>query len=259
MQISHPFLVHRAQASPWRVNVRATTAIVVVGGIHAALLAVALNSRDEPVPRAAEARTITAELLRPAPVTPSAVDFSAPAPLPSRVMPTEIAKPKAPHHVTPSTKHATAPLPETVAPSTHGLAESSPVTTASTAAASSTAAAPTAIAPTPVSSPSEAGATRPTIALATPQEISNLHCSIAQPPYPALSRRRNETGSVTVKFVVGLTGQPEAVELKSSSGYSRLDEAALAAVRDSTCRPFLENGAPTRVPTSVPFVFALGD
>ncbi|MCP3716237.1 energy transducer TonB [Paraburkholderia sp. CNPSo 3281] len=105
----------------------------------------------------------------------------------------------------------------------------------------------------------DAVAARPTIALAAPQDISHLHCSIAQPPYPPPSLRRGETGSVMVKFIVGLTGQPESVERKSGSGHSRLDEAALAAVRDSTCQPYLENGTPRRVPTSVPFVFSLNN
>ncbi len=263
MQISHPLSSDWAPPLPERLNVRATAAVIVVVGIHAALLAMVWSSRDEAVSPPASARTITAELLAPAPAISSAV-VQRPAPtLKPPASPADMAKPKVPpQHVT-GTKHATPPLPETRAPSTHRLSVSDPAETASPAPAPSTATVPTpvptAVAPAAAASSPAADSPRPTIGLAAPQDISHLNCSIAQPPYPAHSQRRGETGSVTVKFIVGLTGQLESVELKSSSGYSRLDEAALAAVRDSTCRPYIENGAPRRVPTSVPFVFALND
>ncbi|MEX3949689.1 energy transducer TonB [Paraburkholderia sp. EG287B] len=258
MQISLPFIADREPASPDRLNVRATSAIVVVAAIHAALLAVVLSGRNDPVPPPAEPRTITAELLSPAPVTTSAVVQSHPSRIEHRATSSDIAKPKAQPQNIRKTNHVTT-LHETMAPSPRRLAATEPVAAQSSATASSTPAAPAAAAPEAAASSPDAVSARPTIALAAPQDISHLHCSIAQPPYPALSQRRGETGSVMVKFIVGLTGQPESVELKSGSGHSRLDEAALAAVRDSTCQPYLENGTPRRVPTSVPFVFALNN
>ncbi|MEX3818188.1 energy transducer TonB [Paraburkholderia sp. BR14262] len=258
MHISLPFSADREPAWPDRPNVRATSAIVVVAAIHAALLAVVSSSRNDPVPPAAEPRTITAELLSPSPVTAPAVAQSPPSPLEHRATSVDIAKPKVqpqnirkPNHVT--TLH------ETMTPSPRRLAATEPVSAQSSTTSTSTPAAPMAAAQQAAASSHDAVSARPTIALAAPQDISHLHCSIAQPPYPALSQRRGETGSVMVKFIVGLTGQPESVELKSGSGHDRLDEAALAAVRDSTCQPYLENGTPRRVPTSVPFVFALNN
>jgi protein TonB len=62
-----------------------------------------------------------------------------------------------------------------------------------------------------------------------------------------------------VKFVVGLSGKLESIELKKSSGFSRLDDAALAAVRASACKPYLENGQPVRAAYSQPFDFNLTD
>lgn len=259
MQISHSFIADRTLASPVRLNVRTTSAIVVVAGIHVVLLALLLNARDEPEPLPVTPRTITAELLSPAPVMPSASIESPRSPLQKRVAPAEVAKPKAPTQRIKMPNHVTTPLHETTAPSPVRLVETDPVSTSSTASVALTPAAPAAAAPATAASSPDASSTRPTIALATPQDISHLHCNIAQPPYPALSQRRGESGSVMVKFIVGLTGQPESVELKSSSGHSRLDDAALAAVRDSTCQPYVENGAPRRVPTSVPFVFALNN
>ena len=262
MQISHPLYPARASAFaaalPERLNVRATSAIVVAIGIHAVLLAAVLHHRDEPMQPSAESRTITAELLPPAPMTASAVVQSSPTSPPQRAVPVETAKPKAPPRTLSKTNHPVTRTHEPVTPSPSRLAAPEPGAMTPAAATPAPAATPAAAASAPPAPP-DAGPARPTMALDAPQDISHLHCGIAQPPYPELSRKRGEAGSVTVKFIVGLTGQPESVELKSSSGHSRLDEAALAAVRDSTCRPYLENGTPRRVPTSVPFVFALND
>ena len=51
------------------------------------------------------------------------------------------------------------------------------------------------------------------------------------PPYPALSRRMGEEGRVVLRVFVDQTGLPARVELKTSSGFSRLDHVALETVR----------------------------
>ena len=51
------------------------------------------------------------------------------------------------------------------------------------------------------------------------------------PRYPPMSRRMREEGVVLVRVYVLPNGQPDVVELKRSSGSSRLDESALAAVK----------------------------
>lgn len=50
------------------------------------------------------------------------------------------------------------------------------------------------------------------------------------PAYPALSRRLNEEGKVTVRVLVTAEGRAERVEIARSSGYERLDRSALEAV-----------------------------
>jgi TonB family protein len=52
--------------------------------------------------------------------------------------------------------------------------------------------------------------------------------------YPAMSKRMNEKGTVVVKVLVKSDGTAGDVELKSSSGYPRLDQAWLEAIK--TCR-----------------------
>lgn len=95
--------------------------------------------------------------------------------------------------------------------------------------------------------------------ISAPKNVSHLDCNIAKPDYPAISRRRGESGTAYVRFVVGLTGKLENIELKKSSGYDRLDDAALDAVRASTCKPYLENGAPIRAAYTQPYQFGLND
>lgn len=51
-----------------------------------------------------------------------------------------------------------------------------------------------------------------------------------QPIYPALSRRLGETGRVLLRVYVSADGKAERVELKTSSGFERLDQSAREAV-----------------------------
>jgi protein TonB len=51
------------------------------------------------------------------------------------------------------------------------------------------------------------------------------------PTYPSASRRAGEEGTVRVKVLVDQKGRPSQVEVAKSSGFARLDEAALEAVR----------------------------
>lgn len=84
-------------------------------------------------------------------------------------------------------------------------------------------------------------------------------CSIVRPDYPSASRRRGETGTVVVNFVLGVDGKVERANIKKSSGYDRLDDAARTAVLDSLCKPYVENGQRIRVTKDQPFVFNLDD
>ena len=52
-----------------------------------------------------------------------------------------------------------------------------------------------------------------------------------EPPYPAMARRRRQEGLVLLSVRVSAQGRAVRVELKQSSGFPVLDEAALQAVR----------------------------
>jgi protein TonB len=52
-----------------------------------------------------------------------------------------------------------------------------------------------------------------------------------EPVYPAASRRAGEEGTVRLKVLVDENGRPRDVNVVKASGFARLDEAAIDAVR----------------------------
>lgn len=57
------------------------------------------------------------------------------------------------------------------------------------------------------------------------------HLNNPQPPYPKLSKRLGETGVVQLRVHVEIDGTPSQVQIYKSSGYDRLDQAALDTVK----------------------------
>jgi protein TonB len=227
------------------MNPRVLTATGMVVAVHVALLAVILTLRHEPVQPALESHVMTAQLLPPAPVAaPAAVQSVAPPPPTPTPTPPVRSKPKVQPKPTP--KPTPVPMHEAPAPSPTPVAAAQPAPPAP---------------PAPVAPPAPAAPAigRQTMEITAPKNVSHLDCNIAKPDYPALSRRRGETGTAYVKFVVGLTGKLENIELKKSSGFSRLDDAALAAAHASACKPYLEDGQPVRAAYTQPYNFNLED
>jgi protein TonB len=58
-----------------------------------------------------------------------------------------------------------------------------------------------------------------------------------EPDYPELARRRHQAGLVLLAVKVTAEGRAERVEIKKSSGFSLLDDAAVAAVREWKFQP----------------------
>jgi periplasmic protein TonB len=52
-----------------------------------------------------------------------------------------------------------------------------------------------------------------------------------EPSYPSASRRAGEEGTVRLKVLVDEKGRPREVAIANSSGFARLDQAAMEAVR----------------------------
>lgn len=62
------------------------------------------------------------------------------------------------------------------------------------------------------------------------------------PVYPAISRRLGEQGKVIVRVLIGTNGLPERAEIKTSSGFERLDRSALDYVLKCRYVPGKVNG-----------------
>lgn len=77
------------------------------------------------------------------------------------------------------------------------------------------------------------------------------------PAYPPLSRRMNEEGKVVLRVELDEQGHVSAARVATSSGFARLDEAALAAVKTWRCTPARRDGQPVRAVALQPFKFML--
>ena len=74
---------------------------------------------------------------------------------------------------------------------------------------------------------------------------------------PRLSRRAGEAGTVWLRVVVDVRGQPLLVSVQRSSGFARLDEQAAWAMRQARFKPHTENGQPIELEVSAPVEYTL--
>ncbi|MBN3816336.1 energy transducer TonB [Paraburkholderia sp. Se-20369] len=240
---------HSAPAGAWpaapRMNPRVIAATVGVVAVHAVLLTAAWLHRNALPAKSVEVQSITAQLITPAPIAQQVAAESIPQPAPPK--PTPRVKPK----VEPKpVQKVSKPTPQPVAPS--------PVPSPTPAAAADPTPAPAA-APAAAAPAAATGPARETMEVSAPKNVPTLQCAFVKPDYPSMSRRRGESGTAYVHFVVGVTGKIESIDLQKSSGYPRLDEAALAAMRATSCRPYIENGQAIRAARTQPYNFGLTD
>ncbi|MBX3628445.1 MAG: energy transducer TonB [Nitrosomonas sp.] len=88
-------------------------------------------------------------------------------------------------------------------------------------------------------------------------ELSVSCPSLAAPTYPAISRRMGEEGKLVLRVELDENGRIDSARVIDSSGYDRLDNAALEAVRSWRCRPSMRDGQPVRAVALQPFNFVL--
>lgn len=95
---------------------------------------------------------------------------------------------------------------------------------------------------------------------APPKEIpaSAIEYLVTAPiDYPRLSRRLNEAGVVIVRVFIDEVGAPRMVQVATSSGFPRLDEAAVAGLQRFRFKPMTENGKPLSGWARIPVPFEL--
>jgi protein TonB len=142
-------------------------------------------------------------------------------------------------------KTTSAPQPIAVATPEPAAAAPSGVTTPQPAA-------PAAAAPATVGPPSPPAPPRIELPSSDAAYLNN-----PKPPYPALSKRLGEQGKVVVRVLIGVDGTAQQAEIRTSSGYDRLDQAALATVLKWRYVPGKRGGVAEAMWFNVPINFVL--
>lgn len=78
-----------------------------------------------------------------------------------------------------------------------------------------------------------------------------------RPAYPAMSKRLGEQGKVVVRVFIDVDGTAKKAEIKQSSGFERLDQAALNTVQRWRYVPGKRAGVPEGMWFNVPINFVL--
>jgi len=239
--------------APW------LTAIVLA---HAALLAAAVSRGDRPDPPASPPRVLAA-LVAPAPAAVQRTSPAAPVEPPTPPLPRQ--RPVAPRQPPPRSA-AVAPVipaepspqpPPLVAPST--AARDVPAVEATPAQASTPPRAASEGSPPPTSAAAQAPPRPPPAAAdaVVPPHTHAAHLHNAAPAYPALSRRLREQGRVLLDLLILPDGTVGEIAVQRSSGFGRLDQAALDAVRRWQYVPARRGDRAIAMRYVQPVVFAL--
>jgi protein TonB len=199
---------------------RRSASLLTVLGIHLlVLVAIGYAAVRQELP--SQVRALAVRLIEPAPPAPPRIE--APKPLPPKAPPRKVTPPPV-LAAAPSTNAAPAffvsPQPE---PTTAPLVQ--------------------APAPVPV----------------TAARFDADYLQNPRPAYPPISRRLGEEGKVVLRVRVSAQGTPLAVDIRQSSGFSRLDEAAKAAVERWRFVPARQGDQPIESSVLVPLNFTLSN
>ncbi len=170
------------------------------------------------------------------------------SPPPPPVPPKPVPPPPAPASVRP--RPAAPVLP--VAPQPVALADAAPSPNAPTGL----------VAPQPPAPPIAAPVAPAPVVIAPPVKVelpsTNAdYLNNPKPAYPAMSKRAGEQGLVLVRVLIGADGMAQKAEIKTSSGFDRLDRAALATVLQWRYVPGKRAGVAEAMWFNVPINFVL--
>ena len=105
----------------------------------------------------------------------------------------------------------------------------------------------------------------PPVAAAAPKPVARTSIrmdprhplKIGEDYYPDASKRNNEEGTCRVQLKVAASGQIEDATIQQTSGYPRLDEACLKAVKGQRMLPATEDGKPIETVAVLPITWKL--
>jgi len=197
----------------------------------------------------------TAELLVPVEILAEFIEPPQPKPEPAPpAPPTPPAPSVQPIKPAPALQKKTLPKPP-AQPQSRPLAIADPTPSPNAPAGSLTPAVTAAPTPAAEAPPAPAG---PPAAPSLQLPSSNAdYLQNPKPAYPALSKRLGEQGKVVVRVLIGADGVAQKAELRQSSGYERLDQAALNTVLKWRYVPGKRGGVAEDMWFNVPINFVL--
>jgi periplasmic protein TonB len=221
---------------------RQITVVVSVIALHVGVLWALQSGLLQRVAEAVVPAEILVEIMAPpappAPPTPQAV-----------AQPQPKVQPKTPKPAQPAPTPAVQPTPATLAITPSATTPESSATT------------PTATAAAPASTNSGNTPNAPPAPPAPPKVTQPStdadYLNNARPQYPPMSKRLNEQGKVVVRALIGTDGTASQASIKSSSGFDRLDQAALATVLKWRYVPGKRGGVPEAMWFDVPVNWVL--
>ena len=104
-------------------------------------------------------------------------------------------------------------------------------------------------------SPLPVVAAPPAAPVRTGAVVNSANCE--KPEYPSASRRLEEEGTVSLRFLVGVDGKVIQAEVDKSSGFRRLDEAARAGLAKCQFKPATVDGKPEQAWASMKYTWRL--
>jgi protein TonB len=202
-----------------------TLRLALIIGLHAVLIGTALTATVRPQ-FTQLAQELEVRLIESQPPEPPAARPEPPWPLPRKALP--VARPEAvPPPVTTAAPEAPAPAGGFSVP------------------------------PQPAPAPVEAGPAPPAPPAVTGARFDADYLHNPAPAYPVMSRRLGEQGRVVLNVRVLADGMPGKVEVRTSSGFPRLDQAALEAVGRWRFVPARRGEEPVAAWVLVPVNFSL--
>lgn len=191
----------------------------------------------------------------PAPPVPLEITWIAPAP---NVTPQPIASPPAapPRHASARPKPIPVRTAQLITATRREPNETRPVS-APPAAPVEAAPAAAQVQASQASNPPAAATASTPAAPPTPARFEAAYLRNPAPAYPAESRRRGEEGRTLLRVRVLADGSPEEVHLHLGSGFERLDQAAIDAVRRWKFVPAQQGGSAIAAWVIVPIQFSL--
>lgn len=116
---------------------------------------------------------------------------------------------------------------------------------------------PEPVPPPPIEKPVEQAPAEPAPIVLPNADASELNNPA--PAYPNISRRLGEKGTVSLDILVRADGSVGDVKIKTSSGYKRLDDAAVQAIKRWHFVPAHQGGQPIDYPYEIDFEFGLNN